>query len=388
MQVRVDDAPQLLAEVVPFVGRQRVVTPVAHQGRFRRRVVGELTVLLARQRRHLQDVAVAEVAAAEEAGMRHVAGVLAIAVGALVEGPRVEREPVGQQPRRVVHRTPPRVPGARAQLHVPTRRRARERQGLEIDRPAVRRRAVGARAHAALDLHRLNVTHDAGHVGEVEHLVLRVVERDAVEREVDPRLVDAAQPDVAVARIAALLGVRRERRRVGQQQRRFLAERPLLDLPAGHDVGRDRRRVAGAQRRHRDALQRLDHRHQVHHQSCIGGDVEFARGISVAGEPQVGRQRDIQSEPAVGARGGRGPSDAGFYPDAGQRGVRVAVADGTANARRRQRQGEQRGDDHTTALRGGMGRVRKRASRRVERMHRLSMGDSLRRYEPVQVRRV
>src|SRR5690348_17865823 len=49
-------------------------------------------------------------------------------------------------------------------------------------------------------------------VREVQDLVLRIVQRNAVEREVDARLVDSAKADVAVA-------PRSEERRVGKECR-------------------------------------------------------------------------------------------------------------------------------------------------------------------------
>ncbi len=318
--------------------------------------------------------------------MRTVAGVLAVAVGALVAGPGVERQAAGEQTRGVVHRAAPRIPGAGAELHVSAAGRAGERQRLEVDGAPVRRRAVAAGAHAALDLHRLQVAGEVGQVREVEDLVLRIVERDAVEGEIETRLVDAAQADVAVAGVPALFGVGGERGGVGQQQRGLLAEGAVLELGPRHDVRRDRRRVPGAQRRDRHPLQRLRGRHEIDHEAGVGGDVQFARRVARAREAQMGGERGVERESSVGTRGGHGAAGSGLHPDAGERRVRAGVANGAGYARGRDEHGEEGDGRHAAALQA-VGRVRGHAWRR-EDANRLFMADSLRRYEPVQVPRV
>ena len=104
----------------------------------------------------------------------------------------------------------------------------------------------------------LQAVGEIGEVGEVQHLIFRIVERNAVEREVDARLIDAAQPDVAVAPVVARFGVRGDRRRRAlQQQRHVLAEVARLDVVRRERLLRDGRRAGAANRRDHDALEPL-----------------------------------------------------------------------------------------------------------------------------------
>src|SRR5262245_39576385 len=61
-----------------------------------------------------------------------------------------------------------------------------ERRGLHVDRPSKGRGAVAARPDAALDLDAVEAVGEIGEVREVQDLVFGIVQRDAVDREVDP----------------------------------------------------------------------------------------------------------------------------------------------------------------------------------------------------------
>src|SRR6185437_9133563 len=158
-------------------------------------------------RRDLEHVAVAEVAGAEEGRSSVDAGVIAVTVGAQRRQAAVRGESSAYETRRVLAARSPRAKRAVLELQLAAARRLAQRNGFHVDRAGVRRRAVARRADAALDLHRAQAVCEIWKVGEVEHLVFRIVERDAVEGEVDPRLIDPAQPDVAVAPVVAGFGV-------------------------------------------------------------------------------------------------------------------------------------------------------------------------------------
>src|SRR6266568_4548076 len=121
-----------------------------------------------------------------------------------------------------------------------------DRQRLKVDRSAVRRGARRARPHTALYLNRVDAVRQIGEVREVQDLVFRIVQRNAVEREIDARLVDAPQPDVAVPPIIAGLGVRGERRRSLEYERDVLSERASFELGSAYGFCGDGCVVAGA----------------------------------------------------------------------------------------------------------------------------------------------
>ena len=82
-------------------------------------------------------------------------------------------------------------------------RYTKHRLRFEVHGSGEGRCAGAARSDAALHLHRPKTRRKIGEVGKVEHLIFRIVERNAIDREVDARLVHAAQSQVAVAPVRA-----------------------------------------------------------------------------------------------------------------------------------------------------------------------------------------
>jgi hypothetical protein len=230
----------------PVVDRRRarvavgIVARVALEHRERRRQVGLLVGRDAGKQRQLDRVARTEPAAAEEGTLRPVARVVPVAVRGLSRQARVAGEPRRRQAglrhgaeARGVEVTP-------RQLQLAAARHPRYRDRLEVDRAGVRRHAMGARADTALHLHRRDAVGEIGEVGEVQPLVFRLVQRNAVEGDVDPRLVDAPQPHVRVVGRRAALGVRCHPGRLLQEDGRLLAGVAALELRAAEGSLADR----------------------------------------------------------------------------------------------------------------------------------------------------
>ena len=108
--------------------------------------------------------------------------------------------------------------------------RTGEAHGFHGQRARIGRDAVRAGADAALQLDRAEAVREVRKVREIDEVIFGVVQRNPVERDVDAALIDAAEPHVRVAGERAGIGVRRDRRRRGEQQRKLLAEVPPLEL--------------------------------------------------------------------------------------------------------------------------------------------------------------
>ena len=239
---RIRQRHHLLSEFVALVGLQRIVATIRPQLVERRTGVRERVGQQPHQRGQLDHIARAEPPGAHEGRAAQHPTVIAVPVGAQRTGPAVHREFAVGEPRVERRAHALRAERSHLQLHVTTGIGTRHRHRFEIHTASERRRASRARAHTALHLHRLHVRHQVGQIGEVQHLIFHVVQRHAVERDVDARLVDAAQPQVAVAPAGAGFGVRRHGgRRIHEQHRDVLPEVPLRDSGATDGGLRDRR---------------------------------------------------------------------------------------------------------------------------------------------------
>ena len=252
---RVRQRHHLLAELVALIRLERIEAAVRGQLLQRGAGVRERIGQQAHQRGELHHIARAKPAGAHERRASHHAAVVAVAVGAQRTGPAVHREFAVGEPR-IERRTDTLCPErSHLQLHIATGISARHRHRFKVHAARKRRRARGARAHTALHLYRLHVRHEVGQVGEVQHLIFHVVQWHAVERDVDARLVEPAQAQIAVAPVGTGFGVRRHGRGgIHQQHGHILPEVALRDLGAADGALRDGRLAIGADGAHQHAL--------------------------------------------------------------------------------------------------------------------------------------
>ena len=330
-RARVRQRHQLLAEFIALVGLQRVVATIHGELLQRGAGVRERIGQQSYQRGELHHVARAKPASAHERRAPHDAAVVAVAVGAQRTGPAVHGELAVGEPRVERRAHALRAERSHLQLHIATGIGAGHWHGFEVHAASERRRARRTRAHTTLHLYRLHVRHEVGQVGEVQHLIFHVVQRHAVERDVDARLVDTAQPQVAVAPVGTGFGVRRHRRGgIHQQHGHILPEVALRDFGAADGALRDGRLFVGTDGAHQHAL-------DVTHRVGFGGRLD-AVGTSLC-----------------------------------------------AKRSRRERQEGYGGSRHQGSAEGGDTKSpRAPVARDCVRIHRL---DSLRRYEPDQVLR-
>ena len=202
---------QLLTELVPLIERQRIVasilTQLVHRGTHVRERVGQQP----HQGRGFDDRATAKPPCPEKRRSPHHATVIAIAIRAQRAGASVHRESIGDEPRAKRCAGALRTKRPKLKAEVTARVRARHRHGLEVHRTREGGGARGAGADTTLHLHRLHIRHEVCHIREVEDLILHVIERDTVDRDVDTGLVESAQAQVTVSPRRAIFRVRRER---------------------------------------------------------------------------------------------------------------------------------------------------------------------------------
>ena len=104
-----------------------------------------------------------------------------IAIRLQIRESAVERESASQQARAILRARALRSERAALELQLHSRGRG-ERRRFEVHRAGERCCPRAARADAALDLHRLETARQIREIGEVEYLILGVVQRDAVDR--------------------------------------------------------------------------------------------------------------------------------------------------------------------------------------------------------------
>src|SRR6187455_1647109 len=122
----------------------------------------------------------------------------------------------------VTERDPGRVEGAVTDLDLAAGGR-RERCGLEVDDATDRGRAVQGGPRTALHLDQSEARREITEVDREELMRLRRVERDAVDVDRDPRLVEPADAQVAVAEAVPGVAVGVRRGHVPQEGREVLA---------------------------------------------------------------------------------------------------------------------------------------------------------------------
>src|SRR5205823_10290923 len=122
-----------------------------------------------------------EIAGAYQRGCAEHARVIAISVRLQTGQAPIKRQSVLEQSRMEVGAGALRAEGPALDLE-PVFRRAGERRRLEVHRAGKGRRAGAARADAALDLDRFQAAREVGKIGEVEHLIFGIVERNTVNR--------------------------------------------------------------------------------------------------------------------------------------------------------------------------------------------------------------
>jgi hypothetical protein len=195
---------------------------------------------------------------------------IAITVGAQRADPPVRRKAVGGETGIERRAHPLGTEGSELQLDIASSIPACHGHRFKVDRPRVGRRPRRAGADAALHLHALHIGQQIGEVREIEDLVLHVVERDAVDRDVDPRLVEPTQTEIAVPPLRPGFGVGDEGGgRVHQQHGHILPDVTLRDDGTANGLLRDGGFAAGTNR--------LDE-HPLDRPSGIGGGPERIRG--------------------------------------------------------------------------------------------------------------
>src|SRR5207248_8442340 len=141
----------------------RINTAVARQLRVRHGEIAQCVVKESRGRHHLDDVARAEVAGADQTRPSEDARVISIAVGLQIGQPTVKGEAVLEQARAIFRARALRVERAAFDLEL-TRCGASERCRLEIHRAREGCCPRAARADTALDLYRLQAARDVGKI--------------------------------------------------------------------------------------------------------------------------------------------------------------------------------------------------------------------------------
>ena len=194
-------------------------------------------------------------------------------------------EVVPEQARGGAHAQVHRVPGAIRGVHF-DRRDERRGLGAEGDRAAEGAVAVGRGAHAALDLDAAHQGAVGVHIGPEDRLVLRGVERHAVEGDVDAGAARAADAHIAGARAHAVLAPGDDAGRAGEEHRKLdTGGGEVLQLAAA-DVGHGEGGVlGGAHGADHDLLQLLD---------LQGIRRGLGRGGKNAEGPQDERHRGVQ----------------------------------------------------------------------------------------------
>src|SRR5688500_3471028 len=125
---------------------------------------------------------------------------MAVAFGPMRRGTHIAREAVGHSSGDPLGAATRGAERAASKLYFASTLAARQRHRLKVDGPSVGGGAIGARADAALDLHRLEAVSEIGEIREVDELILGIVERDPVEREIHTRVIDPTKPQIAVVR--------------------------------------------------------------------------------------------------------------------------------------------------------------------------------------------
>ena len=238
----------LVVVVEPAVGvvlAARVVGAVAGGDAVRRhivpRLVGALVAAESKQAHHGGPA----IEGARRVVRRHVGlGAVDVSAAANQRIASVEHEMVAQQARVASERGLEGVERAARRLDFEVGRHARTLR-LQADGGAESPRAVGRRAHAALDLHLLERRCEVGHVDPKDALRFGVVERHPVDRDVDAVVARAAHAERCVADTRACVRRHDDRRRRRDQVGDVLPEIALLQLVGRHVADGHGRAVGG-----------------------------------------------------------------------------------------------------------------------------------------------
>ena len=256
-EVRVLGLDEVLAEAVRLLRGERVRAQVGLEGRLVGGEVGELGVLAAGEAEELEERAGARPRRAVVERALVDARVVAEAVGRLAGDARVEAPGPAEEARVPGERAASRPPRAAPHLRLETAP-VGGAHAREVDRAAVGRRAHARRPHAALDLDRVHDAREVAEVREVERLVLGVLQRHAVEGDVEAGRADPADVEVGVAGGEAGVGLEVDRGRRPQQERHLLAPVHQVDRVAPDVRLGDGRALLGADRLHHDLLAQAD----------------------------------------------------------------------------------------------------------------------------------
>jgi len=205
-QARVLQLDEVLPEVVLLHRRQGVEAEVFLEGGLLGGEVGELGLLPPHEPEELEERALVLPGGPEVERALLDAGAVAEPVGRLGREPAVERDSSADGSGVAGDGSAQRPPRPSAELSLEARPVGRAHAG-EVDRAPVGGRPVAGGADPPLDLDGVDGAGEVPEVGEVEGLVLGVLERHAVEGDVEAGLGDAAEVEVGVAGGEAVVGV-------------------------------------------------------------------------------------------------------------------------------------------------------------------------------------
>ena len=167
--------------MIELRGAERVDTPVVRELRVRHCQIAQRVPESARRGHHLHDVARPEVAGAHERRLTEHSRVISIPVRLQIRQSAVERQSIVEKTGPILRTRALRAERSAFELQ-PSPRAGSEWDRLEIHRPGERCGAGAARTDAALDLYRLEAAREIGKIREVQNLIFRIVQRDAVNR--------------------------------------------------------------------------------------------------------------------------------------------------------------------------------------------------------------
>ena len=154
------------------------------------RQVGLIILGFASKSRHPEDIPFAKITAGEKERVGIGPRVILVSFRKGSGEPGIKTEIVLKSPGIHLGRHPARAERPARKLHADIGIISVQANRLEVDGTGVRCGAVGSGSDTPLHLHRFDTVHEIGKVGEKHALVDHIVQRDPVQRNINPGLVD------------------------------------------------------------------------------------------------------------------------------------------------------------------------------------------------------